>query len=380
MCNAQEYYFAKSQKGENYRLHVAKSKHLVGLSTTRGIRKTNEDRCQVMVLELNEDKLKQFDENIVQDKVESDIDIINVVPTSKIEVEEESKEGQFCYFAIFDGHGGPECADFLTTNLHNRIEEIAAKDADDVIVQWRNVGGYFRRFNPNILKNLLKPEIANPVNRPTQRLYRKNKNKNIVENLTTTSAPPQPLPQDETSKTNLPESSLESKKTLTLEQRLTLAFLKTDLELLNGLGDTSGSTASIVIVKPLDHHPFWNSQKLEITVAHVGDTRILMCDVPSGKVIRLTDDHHPSATTENSRLQRSGGYIITDSFGAEMFLGKLAVSRSMGDSKMKIYGVSAEPDIKINTVIGMDTAFLVLVSDGVTSVMSDQEIVDCIFF
>ncbi|CAJ0900613.1 3560_t:CDS:2 [Entrophospora sp. SA101] len=286
MCNAQEYYFAKSQKGENYRLHVAKSKHLVGLSTTRGIRETNEDRCQVMVLELNEDKLKQFAENIVQDKVESDIDIINAVPVSRIEVEEE---------------------------------KVAAKDADDVVVQWH-----------------------------------------------------------ETNKTNLPESSLESKKTLTLEQRLTLAFLKTDLELLNGSGNTSGSTASIVIVKPLDHHPFWNSQKLEITVAHVGDTRILMCDVPSGKVIRLTDDHHPSATTENSRLQRSGGYIITDSFGAEMFLGKLAVSRSMGDSKMKIYGVSAEPDIKINTVIGMDTAFLVLVSDGVTSVMSDQEIVDCI--
>ncbi|CAJ0844088.1 1014_t:CDS:2 [Entrophospora sp. SA101] len=313
MCNAQEYYFAKSQKGENYRLHVAKSKHLVGLSTTRGIRETNEDRCQVMVLELNEDKLKQFAENIVQDKVESDIDIINAVPVSRIEVEEESKEGHLI------SHGGPECADFLTTNLHNRIEEVAAKDADDVVVQWH-----------------------------------------------------------ETNKTNLPESSLESKKTLTLEQRLTLAFLKTDLELLNGSGNTSGSTASIVIVKPLDHHPFWNSQKLEITVAHVGDTRILMCDVPSGKVIRLTDDHHPSATTENSRLQRSGGYIITDSFGAEMFLGKLAVSRSMGDSKMKIYGVSAEPDIKINTVIGMDTAFLVLVSDGVTSVMSDQEIVDCI--
>ncbi|CAJ0746831.1 16806_t:CDS:2, partial [Entrophospora sp. SA101] len=125
MCNAQEYYFAKSQKGENYRLHVAKSKHLVGLSTTRGIRETNEDRCQVMVLELNEDKLKQFAENIVQDKVESDIDIINAVPVSRIEVEEES----------------PECADFLTTNLHNRIEEVAAKDADDVVVQWRNIGG-----------------------------------------------------------------------------------------------------------------------------------------------------------------------------------------------------------------------------------------------
>ena len=55
----------------------------------------------------------------------------------------------------------------------------------------------------------------------------------------------------------------------------------------------------------------------------------------------------------------------------------LATSRAFGDAKLKRYGVSAEPDI-IRYRITKDNpaAFIVLVTDGITSVMSDQEVVD----
>jgi protein phosphatase PTC6 len=66
------------------------------------------------------------------------------------------------------------------------------------------------------------------------------------------------------------------------------------------------------------------------------------------------------------------------SFGSEMFLGRLANTRAFGDSKLKRYGISAEPEISIHNLIGKKFAFMVLVSDGVTSVLSDQEIVDCV--
>jgi len=47
-----------------------------------------------------------------------------------------------------------------------------------------------------------------------------------------------------------------------------------------------------------------------------------------------------------------------------------------GDLKWKPWGVTAEPEVKTKLVEGPDWAFMVLVSDGISSVVSDQEIVD----
>ncbi|CAG8559253.1 4022_t:CDS:2 [Diversispora eburnea] len=359
---SQEYYLVKSPKGENYRFHLAKSKHLVGLRTTRGTRKFNEDRYQTLVLELNGKENTHTEE-------QADLDNEGYGTTFY----GEGKEGQICYFAVFDGHGGPQCADYLTANLHKRIEDVRASDADKIVSQFRSIGG----FRPTVLAPLLSPEMIQPniKNRTsdtndgstTNGLAASRKYSSVI--LSSPSSPSLP-----SSPTLMNTSTTE----LTLDQRLTIAFLKIDLELLNSIPQSVGSTASAALIKTLDGCPFWSSKELKITVAHVGDTRVLLCDVPSGNAISLTFDHHPSAITEHDRLRKSGGYIITDSFGAEMFLGKLAITRSMGDSKMKKYGISAEPEIMMNTIKGDSVAFMVLVSDGVTSVLSNQEIVDCI--
>lgn len=71
-------------------------------------------------------------------------------------------------------------------------------------------------------------------------------------------------------------------------------------------------------------------------------------------------------------------YVSADSFGENMFLGQLANTRALGDIAMKPFGVSAEPELVRRTVKPNEAAFLVLISDGITSVMSNQEVVDCV--
>jgi len=44
--------------------------------------------------------------------------------------------------------------------------------------------------------------------------------------------------------------------------------------------------------------------------------------------------------------------------------------------KFKPYGVTAEPEVKTKLLNGPDWAYAVLVTDGVSSVLSDPEIVD----
>ena len=53
---------------------------------------------------------------------------------------------------------------------------------------------------------------------------------------------------------------------------------------------------------------------------------------------------------------------------------QLAMSRAFGDRKLKEH-ISADPDVTIEDV-GDDTEFVVLASDGLWKVMSNQEAVD----
>ncbi|KAF9966864.1 hypothetical protein BGZ70_000975 [Mortierella alpina] len=164
--------------------------------------------------------------------------------------------------------------------------------------------------------------------------------------------------------------------TMTLEQRLCLSFLKCDTDLIREKY-RDGSTASVVIVQ--SKGAFWETQEdLDLILGHVGDTRVLLCEAPRGESIQLTTDHHPDAVVEADRIRKMAAYVTADSFGENMFLGQLANTRALGDIAMKPFGVSAEPEIVRRTVKAKEAAFLVLMSDGISSVMSNQEVVDCV--
>lgn len=199
----------------------------------------------------------------------------------------------------------------LAHRLHDRIESVTLNDFAKVLTFLRAYRGYFRRFPiPKVLETLVDND-----GRPKEGV-------DIHD--------------------------------LTLEQRLTLAFLEADMQCLKQLRgefddsheDHEGSTGSIAVIEPRDKKAFWESEEYDIVIGHVGDTRILLCDSSSGEVVPLTTgDHHPGNPAEIERLRKYAGFVTTDSWGDERIMGMLATSRAFGDAKLKKYGVSAEPDI-----------------------------------
>lgn len=130
------------------------------------------------------------------------------------------------------------------------------------------------------------------------------------------------------------------------------------------------------------------------------DTRAILCNTDA-TTQPLTANHHADERTEETRLRRVGGGIITDSFGDTRWMGALANTRwwvranrlgipcygelirslgffSLGDSQYKRFGVTPEPDVKTRIIAGHSATALVLMSDGISSLLSDPEIADLV--
>lgn len=129
-----------------------------------------------------------------------------------------------------------------------------------------------------------------------------------------------------------------------------------------------------------DGRPHWVSSDLSVLQTDSSDTRVLLCNAVNGQVTALTDRHHAEARTEAARLRRlgtaDGAGMITDSFGESRWMGAIENTRGFGDFEWKPMGVTAEPEITYKLISGKEHAYLVLVTDGLTNMMSDQEIVD----
>jgi protein phosphatase PTC6 len=139
-----------------------------------------------------------------------------------------------------------------------------------------------------------------------------------------------------------------------------------------------GSTCSIALISTPTPSPFWHpSSPSSLITAHVGDTRILLCNTATGLAIPLTSNHHPSLPEEATRLRRFAAAFVTDSFGEERISG-LANTRAFGDMASKRVGVSAEPEIRRIELSPAEYSFMILCSDGVSGHLSDQEIVDIV--
>lgn len=258
-------------------------------------------------------------------------------------------------------------------------EKIKAMEKS-LVMEWRDlVGGYFRRFKPAYFS-----------------LYDDRHNQS----------------------TDAGGSVFASEQTnihAAIEEVMTYAFLKTDLDFVSAqahreergmdmtraerpLNDddildrpsmkmgqvggpkrfNGGSTCSVALISTPTPTPFWNpATPSSMVVAHVGDTRIILCATATGAGIPLTTNHHPSSPVESNRLRRYAATFVTDSFGEERISG-LANTRSFGDIASKRLGVSGEPEIKRVELGPAEYAFLVLISDGVSGTLNDQEVVDIV--
>ena len=139
-----------------------------------------------------------------------------------------------------------------------------------------------------------------------------------------------------------------------------------------------GSTCSIALISTPTPMPYWHpASPATLVTSHVGDTRILLCETATGHAVPTTSNHHPNHPKEAERMRRYAATFVTDSFGEERVAG-LANTRSFGDMASKRIGVSAEPEITRIEMSPAQYAFMVLVSDGISGTLGDQEIVDIV--
>ncbi|KAL1956641.1 hypothetical protein VTO42DRAFT_6988 [Malbranchea cinnamomea] len=402
------------------RIPLRSAKHHFGVSAARGTRPTNEDTYQAGVIDIPAfAKRAPQSLTITKDRKE---------PGEGAVAQGTTGDPQVFYFGIFDGHGGTECSDFLRDHLHEYIQDAAVEfelqsslkkrvggnfmrgigrqksgfgqgdfdhgiPVDLPIIQganrrnigelekalvsnWKDlVGGYFRRFRPHHFAYFGESELGGGV-------------VGELEKITASGS--------------------------SIEEVLEYAFLKADLDFITAqtskqgddlalaerplnerdilhspaiirnvaIGGTrrfkGGSTCSIAMISTPSPTPFWNpSAPSSLVVSHVGDTRILLCSTETGLAIPLTTDHHPSSPVESNRLRRYAHSFMTDSFGEERIDG-LANTRAFGDLQSKRLGVSAEPEIRRVEMRPAEYSFLVLMSDGVSGTLKDQEVVDII--
>ncbi|XP_022898076.1 probable protein phosphatase 2C 9 isoform X2 [Olea europaea var. sylvestris] len=132
----------------------------------------------------------------------------------------------------------------------------------------------------------------------------------------------------------------------------------------------------------LKEEDFWTDPNRSIAKAYERTDEAILSHNPDlgrvlsrkGQAIQLTIDHEPN--TERGSIETRGGFVSNMPGDVARVNGQLAVSRAFGDKNLKSH-LRSDPDIT-NADIDADTDFLILASDGLWKVMSNQEAVDSV--
>ncbi|PCH33846.1 protein serine/threonine phosphatase 2C [Wolfiporia cocos MD-104 SS10] len=292
---------------------------VIGLATSRGERSQQEDFYAYVALSLDPEELRLS----LKKAHGLNWDYSTLPP---------SLARQVLFVGIYDGHGGSTVSQFCRQELHGLFEHVDKSQVPEVFAWAKSLGGYFRRFHGGVLQPWIRPRA--------------------------------------------PEANAK----MDLEARATLSFFEIDRILsIEQAAQVCGATASIVLLQSLDNpvNPFFAATQLALTVAHVGDTRVILSTKEDGRVIPMTENHHVDAHGEAARLRKTmaRGQAM-DSFGEVRWMGALANTRSLGDLKYKPFGVTPEPDVRTMLLDGPAYSHITLFSDGVSSVVSDEEVSD----
>ncbi|KAJ5068512.1 s-cell enriched with leucine-rich repeat-containing protein slra-related [Anaeramoeba ignava] len=128
---------------------------------------------------------------------------------------------------------------------------------------------------------------------------------------------------------------------------------------LKSIGDRSGTTALVSLFIDNDCY-----------VANLGDSCAILSR--KGKAIRISLDHKPFLPEEEIRIRKAGGYVSDDG----RINGELAVSRSLGDIQFDDF-LSRKPHVS-HFRVTQDDSYLILICDGVSDILNDQEIVNIV--
>ena len=122
----------------------------------------------------------------------------------------------------------------------------------------------------------------------------------------------------------------------------------------------SGSTAVTCLVRQYRGRTTFH-------IANVGDSRAIFCC--NGQTSRLSVDHKATNKDEVKRIRDLNGIIVN-----KRVAGSIAVTRALGQADEKKFITSA-PHIE-SLEVASDDAVLVLVSDGITDVFRDEDLME----
>lgn len=138
----------------------------------------------------------------------------------------------------------------------------------------------------------------------------------------------------------------------------TSVFHKLDSQLAMMGNWSNGCTATVALVRGRPGSP------MTLHVANVGDSRALL--LGDSNAWRVSKDHKPSDAGEARRVEAEGGRVKNGRVS-----GSLAVSRALGDHRLKSHGVSCVPDVSTSVVAAGHA--LIIASDGLWDVVPDDE-------
>lgn len=380
------------------RIPLRRAKHHFGAITARGTRPANEDAYQAGVIDIPAFAKRPPASFTIKR---------NTSERESRGADTASGDPQVFYFGIFDGHGGTECSTFLKDHLHEYIQNAAAEfevysslqknappvkpgklaaangplpvmqvgnrqrigDLEKALVQsWRRlVGGYFKRFRPTQFSYYGSESADSPSTGLVS-----------IEEIMEYAFLRADLDFVKAQAAKRDDDLVQAEKPLNDDEILHSPSMTRGPQIGGRSRFKGGSTASVAMISTPTPTPFWHpAGPSSLLVSHVGDTRVLLCSTDTGEAIPVTSNHHPSSPVEAGRLRRYAATFITDSFGEERMSG-LANTRSFGDVQSKRIGVSAEPELRRIEMGAAEYSFLVMMSDGISGTLLDQEIVDIV--
>ncbi|KAL7715256.1 Protein phosphatase 1K [Entamoeba marina] len=121
----------------------------------------------------------------------------------------------------------------------------------------------------------------------------------------------------------------------------------------------SGTTSTVAFV-----------HKDSIKIAFCGDSPGFV--FKNDRIIKVTKDHKASNTEEAERITENGG-VIFGMFGVKRVNGQIMVTRSIGDASLHP-PLTVDPEIV--SIDRKDVEWLLLVSDGITDVVTTKEMAE----
>ncbi|CAG9771791.1 unnamed protein product [Ceutorhynchus assimilis] len=285
-------------------------------------------------------------------------------------------------FAVFDGHGGEFAANYAKEKLINNLT--------NKVVQIKNLisGNPIEKEPMNCDKEEIveekKPQALPPATERRKSFRRTSSTtdecikipKEITDNeilskldtIKPITRDTRPLKLTPSMKKVPITSYFDKFGIVNYEKLITDEVLAADerlVEVAKKSFDVAGTTALIALL-----------EGSKLYVANVGDSRGVMCD-SKGNAIPLSFDHKPQQMREKKRIKEAGGFVTFN--GVWRVAGILATSRALGDYPLKDKKlVIADPDILTFELKDHKPQFLILASDGLWDIFSNEDAVNFI--